>query len=78
MSNTVEKYFYGKSGANHITSINTDANDLMVSWFRWKLLGDKEACEYFKAIPKTQRAWQLIAKKNEKPCDEAPDVLVVK
>jgi hypothetical protein len=68
MSDTVEKYFWTKSGANHITTSSPDTNEVIVPWFRWKLLGDQKACEAFKAIPTTNTTWAQVAVKNEKPC----------
>ncbi|MBN1654500.1 MAG: hypothetical protein JXA30_12080 [Deltaproteobacteria bacterium] len=68
LSDTVEAYFWAKEGANHITTVNADANEVIVPWFRWKLLGDREACEFLKAIPGNNATWTQVASQNEKPC----------
>jgi len=69
LSPTTEAYFYAKAGANHIATIGIDGAEVAVPWFRWKLLGDQQACEYFKAIPNTNPAWSLVASQNEQPCN---------
>jgi hypothetical protein len=68
MDKSTEVYFWGKTGANHITTSSPDTNEVIVSWFRWKLLGDEKACEYFKQIPKTITSWSQIDVQNEQPC----------
>ncbi|MBN1655904.1 MAG: alpha/beta hydrolase [Deltaproteobacteria bacterium] len=69
LDDATEAYFYAKSGANHIATISIDGAEVVVSWFRWKLLGDSKACEYFKAIPDTNPAWSLVDSQNEQPCN---------
>jgi hypothetical protein len=39
-----------------------------IPWFRWKLLGDKKACEAFKALPDTDQ-WDVVESKNEASCE---------
>jgi hypothetical protein len=36
-------------------------------WFRWKLLGDKQACQYFKNMPNTNE-WNSKQVQNPKDC----------
>jgi hypothetical protein len=69
MNDTVEAYFWTKEGADHIATSSADTNEVIIPWFRWKLLGDKKACEYWKAIPSTNNTWAEEAKQNEKPCN---------
>jgi len=69
LDDATEAYFYAKSGANHITTISRDGSEVVVSWFRWTLLGDSKACEYFKAIPNTDTTWSLVDSQNERPCN---------
>jgi hypothetical protein len=64
----IEAYFWAKAGANHMTPTG-EINDISISWFRWKLLGDKKACEYFKAIPKNNTSWAVIEEQNQAPCN---------
>ncbi len=68
LSNSTEAYFWAKAGATHIPVPNGEEQEISIPWFRWKLLGDQKACEYFKAIPKTNTAWTTAAKQNEAPC----------
>lgn len=68
MSDTVEKYFWTKAGANHIGTISVDTNEVIVPWFRWKLLGDQKACEAWRAIPTNDTSWAQVASNNEQPC----------
>jgi len=69
LSNSTEAYFYGKTGANHITTINQDGNVPLISWFRWKLLGDQAACQYFRSIPNRISGWSLIDSQNVQSCN---------
>lgn len=47
----LEKAWYEAVGAGHIPPPNTDAGEMGVAWFRWQLLGDSDACQYFKDMP---------------------------
>jgi hypothetical protein len=69
LSKPVEAYFWAKRGANHLTTVNQDAEEVLVSWFRWKLLGDQKACQYWKAIPTTDSSWTVVDKQNEVACN---------
>ena len=69
LSDSVEAYFWAKSSANHLTTVNQDAAEVLVSWFRWKLLGDQKACQYWKAIPTTNGTWTVVDKQDEVACD---------
>jgi len=48
---TTELYWYKAVGATDIPVANDWMEESTVAWFRWKLLGDRAACEYFKAMP---------------------------
>jgi hypothetical protein len=67
-SKTEEAYFWTANGATHIPVPNGEEQEISIPWFRWKLLGDAKACEYFKAIPTTDPKWAEVASKNVKPC----------
>jgi hypothetical protein len=63
-----EAYFWTASGATHIPVPNGEEEEISIPWFRWKLLGDNDACKYFKAIPMTNMKWAEVASKNAEPC----------
>jgi hypothetical protein len=48
---TSERYWYEATGATHIPLPLRWAQESSVAWFRWKLLGDQAAGEYFKKMP---------------------------
>ncbi len=68
-----ESYFWAKDGANHLTTINEDGNELLIPWFRWKLLGDQEACRFLQAIPSIDDSWTVVDSKNEIACAPSAD-----
>jgi hypothetical protein len=68
LSKTEEAYFWTAAGATHIPVPNGEEEEISIPWFRWKLLGDQNACQAFKAIPKTDPKWAVVASKNEQPC----------
>ena len=57
-----ETYWYQGQGISHMNPQN-HASESGVAWFRWKLLGDERAKEYFMNLPDTSR-WSLIKEKN--------------
>jgi hypothetical protein len=68
MNPATEVYFWAANGATHIPVPNGEEQEISIPWFRWKLLGDNEACKYFKAIPMTNTKWQVVASQNEESC----------
>jgi len=68
MNPATEVYFWAANGATHIPVPNGEEQEISIPWFRWKLLGDNEACKYFKAIPMTNTKWQVVATENEASC----------
>ena len=62
-----EKYWYEATGAAHIPVPTKWTNESTVVFFRWKLLGDKAACEYFKKMPDGPD-WAPKMVKNAKDC----------
>jgi hypothetical protein len=40
----------------------------VIAWFRWKLLGDTKACEFFKKMPDGKK-WKSIKERNVGACD---------
>lgn len=55
---TSEKYWYEATGALHIPIPVSWASESAVVFFRWKLLGDDVAGDYFKHMPDSDR-WDL-------------------
>ena len=71
MPTTNEVYWWSATGATHIPVPNVPEEQVSIPWFRWKLLGDKAACTFFKAIPGNSAinpGWTKTMSENEKPC----------
>jgi hypothetical protein len=66
---SIEKYHWTKQGGAHIPTPQGEEMQIGPAWFRWKLLGDKKACEYFKSIPMTDSTWEEVAVANAAPCE---------
>ena len=72
MNPATEVYFWAKNGATHIPVPNGEEQEISIPWFRWKLLGDQKACEFFKAIPMTITGWEVAASRTRsRACDVA-------
>lgn len=69
LSNKIEAYHWLKVLSLHIPVPNAEEMEISIPWFRWKLLGDRKACEYFKAIPKKNLTWIVKAQQNVPSCD---------
>lgn len=63
----IEAYWYEAVGAAHIPIPTRWTEESTVAWFRWKLLGDTQACEYFKNMPNTSD-WDFQDSQNETEC----------
>lgn len=63
------KVWYTATGMNstHVPPPNTPAQEMSIPWFRWTLLGDTNACEAFKALPKAG-GWRLKKSANMPEC----------
>lgn len=68
LSASTEAYFWAKTGATHIPTPNGETQEISVPWFRWKLLGDKKACEYFRKIPNNNPLWIVVEEQNQRQC----------
>ena len=68
LNNDVEAYNWSARGATHIPTPNNETIQVAIPWFRWKLLGDTEACESFKDLRGGFR-WSQSQVQNEEPCD---------
>ncbi|MDH5671881.1 MAG: hypothetical protein OEZ06_07000 [Myxococcales bacterium] len=67
LSSSVEAYWYQAQGADHIPIPTRWTEESTVAWFRWKLLGDTQACQYFKDMPNSSD-WTLQDSQNETDC----------
>jgi len=66
-----EVYWWSATGATHIPTPEVPEQQVSIPWFRWKLLGDKAACTFFKAMPGNAMitpGWTKVMSENEAPC----------
>jgi hypothetical protein len=68
LNKDVEAYWYRANGAMHIPIPTSWSKESTTVWFRWKLLGDTNACQYFKAMPNTSD-WDSQDSQNEQQCN---------
>ena len=68
LGDAVEGYWFSAVDAPHIPIPLDRIQPASVAWFRWKLLGDKNACEVFKALPGAGE-WETVQEKNAEPCE---------
>jgi hypothetical protein len=71
LSDNVEAYFWEKRGSAHIPVPDLDAAEVGIPWFRWKLLGDQDACEDFYAL-RGSRSWTIEDEQNTVSCGADP------
>ena len=64
---SIEAYWWSAVGATHIPVPNGEEMQISIPWFRWKLLGDQKACEFFKKMPDGD-AWDERMSQNPAPC----------
>jgi len=64
----IEAYHWTKQGGAHIPVPNGEETQIGPAWFRWKLLGDQKACQYFKSIPEKDSTWEEVASQNKAEC----------
>lgn len=67
LDDSVEAYWYEATGAAHIPIPTRWTKESTVVWFRWKLLDDTRACEYFKAMPDSAD-WSYRDSQSETGC----------
>ncbi len=67
LNDTVEAYNWSARGATHIPTPQEETMEVGVPWFRWKLLGDTNACEAFKALEGNGR-WTSEEQQNVQDC----------
>lgn len=69
LDESIEAYHWTKQGGAHIPTPQGEEMQIGPAWFRWKLLGDQKACEFFKSIPMTDSTWEEVAVMNAAPCE---------
>jgi hypothetical protein len=67
LSRRVEAYHWTARGATHIPTPVTEEQNISIPWFRWKLLGDKAACQFFQGLRNTAK-WQSQKEQNAQGC----------
>lgn len=68
LDKSIEAYHWSAIGATHIPTPDPQEMEISIPWFRWKLLGDKKACEFFKKMPEGGK-WKVIKEQNAKGCE---------
>jgi hypothetical protein len=63
----VEAYWYEASGATDLPIPTAWIEESSVAWFRWKLLGDAQACQHVKRMPEGDQ-WDLRKSQAEIDC----------
>jgi hypothetical protein len=67
LDDSVEAYNWAAVGAVHVPTPQSETIEVGIPWFRWKLLGDKKACEAFKALPMGGN-WRVTGEQNATDC----------
>jgi hypothetical protein len=67
LNDSIEAYHWSAVGATHIPTPQPQTMEVGVPWFRWKLLGDNEACKAFFAL-EAGSGWNKVADQNAKAC----------
>ncbi|HKP59731.1 MAG TPA: hypothetical protein VJV78_23570 [Polyangiales bacterium] len=67
LSDDIEAYHWSAVGATHIPTPDEHTMQIGVAWWRWKLLGDQAACEWFKKLPDGDQ-WNKVREQNVPPC----------
>ena len=68
LAKTVEAYHWTAVGATHIPTPVLQEQEVSIPWFRWKLLGDNAACQFFKKMPDDKTKWKVQKEQNAAPC----------
>jgi hypothetical protein len=67
LDDSIEAYHWSAIGATHIPTPQEPTMNISIAWWRWKLLGDQKACEWFKKQPGAGK-WTSVKEQNVKPC----------
>lgn len=65
-----EAYHFSRTDLVHIPVPQGVVLQLAVPWFRWKLLGDQDACRALMSIPEMDDEWLLADSHGEVPCGD--------
>jgi hypothetical protein len=68
LADDVEAYHWSAQGSTHIPTPQAETAKIAVPWFRWKLLGDNEACKAFKMLGMTASEWRVVREQNAQAC----------
>jgi len=68
LSDTDEAYWYAAVGATGVPVPVVPTQQVAVPWFRWKLLHDRKACDFFKQMP-DGADWDARQSQNDSPCN---------
>jgi len=69
LNKSIEAYHWTAVGATHIPTPEPEEMKISIPWFRWKLLGDVKACQFFKGMTSGGKEWVVRAEQNAKPCN---------
>jgi hypothetical protein len=64
---SIEAYNWSAVGATHVPVPAAETAEISIPWFRWKLLGDNEACKAFRALDGGGN-WNSVKEQNPKAC----------
>jgi hypothetical protein len=67
LSKTIEAYHWTAVGATHIPTPVGPEQQVSIPWFRWKLLGDTAACNFFKKMADGTK-WKMQKEQNVMDC----------
>lgn len=70
LDDATEAYWYEAQGASDITVATRWTQESALAFFRWQLLGDAAACQYFKALP-AGADWDTHRTQAERACPVA-------
>jgi hypothetical protein len=68
LSNDVEAYNWRHFGSTHIPVPQSEVIEVGIPWFRWKLLGDNEACRDFYDL-RSDFSWTVRDEQNRQTCE---------
>jgi len=67
LNKSIEAYHWTCAGATHIPTPVGPEQQISIPWFRWKLLGDTAACQFFKNMTNGGK-WKVQKEQNATGC----------
>jgi hypothetical protein len=67
LDDSVEAYNWSAWGSTHIPLPKVETAEVGIPWFRWKLLGDTDACREFYHL-RSSLLWSVSDEQNAQPC----------